>query len=221
MRLEACHLRCSATLMMLRTISKTCRRLYSTSQQDIQRDLRALLRETAQPVAVVCSKSHGATLSSFTSISMAPTCMVAFSLRIPSRMAVALKENPAADMVINILSAAQDHTAVQFSRPDLHPTPLLSVPNTPNVDGLPIIDGSLGALACRMVAVHPLGGDVNDMENLTEKNITSELFIARVVRVEVPKPAAHGDEALQKLPLLYHLRSYCTTGPMSVYPPFR
>src|SRR6266436_4399703 len=78
----------------------------------LSQKIRALLRETAQPVAVVTSfmpgiattrphstpspgsaqpfesipsTFHGATLSSFTSISMAPHHLVSFSLRGPSR----------------------------------------------------------------------------------------------------------------------------------------
>ena len=86
--------------------------------------LRKLLRETAQPVAVVTSyypfdgvgvdfeegldglgniantttatastkKFHGATLSSFSSIALDPYPLIAFSLRIPSRMATSLKQ---------------------------------------------------------------------------------------------------------------------------------
>ncbi|KAJ7173457.1 hypothetical protein C8R46DRAFT_1215399 [Mycena filopes] len=74
--------------------------------------LRSLLRETAQPVAVVTSfmspdashrsgendhskpMFHGATLSSFTSIAMDPVPLVTFALRIPSRMASSLNSSP-------------------------------------------------------------------------------------------------------------------------------
>ena len=92
-----------------------CRkRLFSTSPLDLKSEFRTLLRESAQPVAVVTTKTktkadssalsspsassndhsryHGATLSSFTSIAMDPHPLVAFSLRIPSRMATYLSE---------------------------------------------------------------------------------------------------------------------------------
>ncbi|EGO20648.1 hypothetical protein SERLADRAFT_477058, partial [Serpula lacrymans var. lacrymans S7.9] len=94
--------------------------------------LRALLRETAQPVAVVTSllhaesssresTFHGATLSSFTSIALDPHPLIAFSLRVPSRMATSLnahdnltsqlRSKKSSHMVINILSASQSHLA--------------------------------------------------------------------------------------------------------------
>src|SRR5882762_991582 len=108
-------------------------RYLNTTQEKVTRErLRSLLRETAQPVAVVTSnlfgtsspRYHGATLSSFTSIALDPYPIVSFSLRIPSRMATALKSAESrlsSHMVINVLSAAQQSTAVRFSRPDLYP----------------------------------------------------------------------------------------------------
>ena len=127
----------------------------------LKHDLRELLRETAQPVAVVTSRSfgttfHGATLSSFTSIAMDPYPLVSFSLRIPSRMATSLTSSyltspKVSYMVINILSAAQADVAVRFSRPDLHKDPFVSTPYHLTEEGLPVIEGSLGALSCTLV----------------------------------------------------------------------
>ncbi|ESK85540.1 flavin reductase like domain-containing protein [Moniliophthora roreri MCA 2997] len=81
------------------------RRLYSSHHNapdlDVKHQLRALLRESAQPVTVVTAllpssssterediakRYHGATLSSFTSIAMDPYPLISFSLRVPSRM---------------------------------------------------------------------------------------------------------------------------------------
>ena len=221
--------------------------------------IRALLREMAQPVAVVTSfmptssapspstpsstqvssipsAFHGATLSSFTSISMAPHHLVAFSLRVPSRMATALAElssaaapSSPAHMVINLLAAPQAHAAVLFSRPDLHPRPF----EDPGIqwslsrDGLPILHGSLGALSCRVVGA-PL--PLNDLAALGDKllhksegkcdsvdvdGVESELFIAQVTRVEdVPMVASVVglDDTIRTLPLVYHRRGYTTTA---------
>src|SRR6267154_1173405 len=180
----------------------------------LSQKIRALLRETAQPVAVVTSfmppsvaappspfsdsaaqppsesipstsmstsTFHGATLSSFTSVSMAPHHLVAFSLRVPSRMATTLSDlssAPAAPssssspvhMVIHLLAAPQAHVAVLFSRPDLHPRPF----EDPGIqwslsrDGLPILHDSLGALSFRVVGV-PL--PLNDLSALGDKVI--------------------------------------------------
>jgi flavin reductase (DIM6/NTAB) family NADH-FMN oxidoreductase RutF len=216
--------------------------------------IRALLREMAQPVAVVTSfmpstaqprssaqasstpsAFHGATLSSFTSISMAPHHLVAFSLRVPSRMATALAElSSAADpsspahMVINLLAAPQAHAAILFSRPDLHPRPFEDpgIQWSLSEDSLPILHDSLGALSCRVVgAPSPL----NDLATLGDKllhkaegtcdsvdadGVESELFIAQVMRVEdVPQAASVGyDDTIRTLPLVYHRRGYTTTA---------
>lgn len=223
-----------------------------TSTNDSRDLLRALLRETAQSVAVVTAllpaststpastpPYHGATLSSFTSIALDPLPLVAFSLRVPSRMASALNANAAspgsAHLVINILSAAQPHLADRFARPDLHPHPFADtrVPYTTSRDGLPILSGALGALSCRVVGpslplahLHELhafedgpvqkgDGDGEVQPVSGGVGLPSELFIARVLRVE-PVPLLEDDErnssGLQKLPLLYHRRRYTTVG---------
>lgn len=208
--------------------------LSTTLEKSTRERLRTLLRDTAQPVAVITSNlnlpgggdalrhHHGATLSSFTSIAMDPYPLVSFSLRIPSRMATALKGASASlpsHMVVNILSATQESTAVRFSRPDLYPDPFSSIPYTMSEEGLPVLEGSLGALSCKLVKgswpLHNLdflegrSGEVRaDREAVLEGNgVASELFLARVVRVEsMPE-----DTDSRTLPLLYHRRGYATT----------
>lgn len=214
-------------------IARFRRHISTTSEQITRERLRALLRDTAQPVAVItsfmpeskqASKHHGATLSSFTSIAMDPYPLVSFSLRIPSRMADALKSAESrltSHMVVNILSAAQESTAVQFSRPDLYPEPFLSIPYTLNEEGLPVLEGCLGALSCKLVRgswpLHDLesiegrsGPDVEREAVLDGDGVASELFLARVVRVESLPPVGLDDS--RTLPLLYHRRGYATTA---------
>lgn len=232
------------------------------STEAIRRDLRALLRETAQPVAVVTSlmpadaspstphalpsssRFHGATLSSFTSIALDPHPLVAFSLRIPSRMAASLSTahasssgtsaTPAsiseihphlpAQLVVNILSAAQPAVAARFARPDLYADPFAHTPYTLSAEGLPVLSGALGALSCRLVAaswpLHDLaslqGRDWAEEERRPWEGdgVASELFIAQVTRVEeVPRLESGevGEEGLTKSPLLYYQRTYATT----------
>ena len=109
-----------------------CSRSLQTPTGRTRNQLRQVLRETAQPVAVVTmplegsmpistrnaarSAYHGAT-SSFTSIAFDPYLLVAFSLCVPSRTTAALNSHVdhtqadteslnASHMVINILSAA-------------------------------------------------------------------------------------------------------------------
>lgn len=197
--------------------------------------LRLLLRETAQPVVVITSNlqgaspehspsHHGATLSSFTSIAMHPYPLVSFSLRIPSRMATALKSAESrlsSHMVINILSATQESTAIRFSRPDIYPEPFSSIPYTLSEEGLPVLEGCLGAMSCRLVngswPLHDLGfiegrekTRVDVETTLGGNGVASELFLARVERVE-SLPSVE-DDSLQILPLLYHRRGYVTTS---------
>lgn len=227
----------------------------STADTEHTREqLRQLLRETAQSVAVVttlvpsdpradtndgrCEKFranaqgvyHGATLSSFTSIALDPLPLVAFSLRIPSRMATALNTHVnnlsntnAAHMVINILSAAQPDLALKFSRPDLHPRPLedSDVQWSRSEEGFPILSGTLGALSCTLISRSLPLGDLRWVpgrhpSEQTEEcgGFTSELFIARVSRVErVPRVEGQTEEndRLRTLPLLYHRRKYATS----------
>jgi len=131
-------------------------------------------------------------------------------------------------MVVNILSAAQEHVAVQFASPELHPEPFASVPYSLTRDGLPVLDGCLGALSCFPIACWPL----NDLETLAGRplsedlmrlrecdkhgvngSILSELFVAKVMRVE-KAPAAQDAVASpdeRTLPLIYHRRRYATT----------
>jgi flavin reductase (DIM6/NTAB) family NADH-FMN oxidoreductase RutF len=203
----------------------------------ITRDLRALLRNTAQPVAVVTSilpqtskeaVYHGATLSSFTSISMDPYPLVAFALRIPSRMATSLKathpEQPS-HMVVNLLSEEQGSVAMKFSRPDIYTHPFTTVPYTLTEDGLPVITGSLGAMTCKLVStalpLHDLGylkeggkfgKEVSESVQAGEGVAASELFIAEVTRVE---NVIVGDStaAISRTPLLYYRRGYTTVAP--------
>ncbi|KAI0676012.1 flavin reductase like domain-containing protein [Trametes maxima] len=213
-------------------LTKGTRRRLHNGAVDVRGSLRALLRDTAQPVAVVTalmdpaipqatknpSQFHGATLSSFTSISLDPHPLVAFSLRIPSRMATSLTSAHSSGdlyshMVINILSEHQASTALRFSRPDLYPEPFASLPHTLTEEGLPILDGSVGAMSCRLVAA---SWPLHDLESLTSREkeeqsewkgegVASELFIAEVIRVErVPTAGT-------VRPLLYHRRGYVTT----------
>lgn len=140
-------------------------------------------------------------------------------------------------MVINILSAAQESTAVCFSRPDLYPEPFeegeLGIGYTLSEEGLPVLEGSLGALSCRLVAegswpLHDLDSGFHDKmtgemgASGSGAVASSELFLARVVRVErLPQPLANtaGDDSnedLRTLPLLYHRRGYVTTSSIHI-----
>ncbi|KAJ7498076.1 flavin reductase like domain-containing protein [Mycena galericulata] len=231
---------------LLRTFTRSCSASSISGQEATKNRLRTLLRETAQPVAVVTSFMssnasvrreqdnstepvyHGATLSSFTSIAMDPVPLVTFALRIPSRMASSLNSsnpNSASDMVINILSANQASIATSFSRPDLNPHPFSTTPYFLSPDGLPIIRGSLGAISCKLVS---RGLPLHDLRFIQQRHIAkppseppgaqvSELFIAQVTRVEMLDAGDEGHD----LPLLYHRRTFtsCIPGDISTARP--
>ncbi|KAG7093396.1 hypothetical protein E1B28_007077 [Marasmius oreades] len=189
----------------------------------------------ASPSSTSHDRHHGATLSSFTSIAMDPYPLISFSLRLPSRMAAYLAEayskplsHPeSAHMVINLLSATQEDLAVVFSRPDLHPHPFSSSEfYSFSREGIPVLKRSLGAISCQLVAPpiplhdleflkHGFGGGTSMAEEgrvVGESDgVTSELFIARVVDVEMDGITEGVNvSGLEKKPLLYHRRGYTT-----------
>ncbi|KIM32984.1 hypothetical protein M408DRAFT_326658 [Serendipita vermifera MAFF 305830] len=171
---------------------------------------------------------HGATISSFSSIAMYPHPLIAFSLQLPSRMADALhKGHTAADVpetlprnmhphfVINLLSTTQPDIARRFSRPDLYPHPfshdgkggqsIREERLTQTRDGQPMFQESIGCISCAVVHSLRLDGRVGgDAEDDTDA-ITSELFIARVIRMESVK-----NEKEERMPLVYHRKEFTT-----------
>ncbi|KAJ7114095.1 flavin reductase like domain-containing protein [Mycena epipterygia] len=221
---------------LLRHFTRSCSASIASAEATKTR-LRALLRETAQPVAVVTSFMpsdaslrreqddggptkpvfHGATLSSFTSIAMDPVPLVTFALRIPSRMASSLNSSPPhspSDMVINILSANQASIATSFARPDLHPHPFSSTPYLLSPDGLPVIRGSLGAISCKLVSK---GLPLHDMGFLHQPQVDEPPcefpqgeVVSELFIAQVTRVEVlenAGDEG-DDLPLLYHRRSF-------------
>lgn len=233
----------SATIQPLSKILKnvvknrcltTCSGTY-LSEKNVRDDLRSLLRELAQPVAVITSfmhpnitendcPFHGATLSSFTSIAMDPYPLVTFALRVPSRMATSLDAAPLnqhSHMVVNLLSSEQAPVAVKFSRPDLYPEPFSTTSYTLTKEGIPALTGSLGAISCKLVSraipLHDLdylqtglaGGKDSVPEPILGSGcVASELFIARVTRVELLD-----SEDERTSPLLYYRRGYTHCPP--------
>jgi len=190
-----------------------------------------LMRKTAQPVSVAtvivppCSRDastleyHGATLSSFTSVAMHPYPIVSFALRTPSRMAdifrrqtiEAQNENCrlTPHMVINLLSSSMADIAIQFSLP--RAKPFGSSPYFLGKDNIPILRGSLGALSCVLLQTIPLNEQHFDEPVMTGHGEQgSELFLARVLRVEEGYPSSDGLNRQPERPLVYHWQRYTT-----------
>jgi flavin reductase (DIM6/NTAB) family NADH-FMN oxidoreductase RutF len=109
-------------------------------------------------------------------------------------------------MVLNYLDASQAKIAHIFSRADLYPKPFLTIPHELTADGLPLLTGSRGAMSCKLVSksipLHDFDNEGAGIEGQESEPVVSELFIARVVRVETSAGAQNGE------PLLYHDRRY-------------
>ncbi|KIJ54744.1 hypothetical protein M422DRAFT_24649 [Sphaerobolus stellatus SS14] len=189
----------------------------------------ALMRATAQPVSVATTilprssedttapEYHGATLSSFTSVAMYPYPIISFALRTPSRMADILRRHsqtklcpPTPHLVINLLGSSMAHTAVHFSRP--REDPFGSTAYFLSQEKIPILQDSLGALTCSLIRSIPLGEPEDGVTHAPDKleGQGSELFLARVLRVEPGQPPGSQNGTENLLPLLYHHQRYGT-----------
>ncbi|QRV74196.1 SPT20 domain-containing protein [Ceratobasidium sp. AG-Ba] len=158
-------------------------------------------------------------MSSFSSIALHPLPLVGFSIRRPSRLADALHSsryaNPdAAHGVINILAAHQSQVAIEFSRSDLYEAPFSSTPHRLE-NGLPVIEETVGALMFSVLTSLPLSGEVLKKfgaiykNELQEKDLSSELFVARVTGVLVHEK----DPNQVKRPLVYYQGGYVPINP--------
>lgn len=188
-----------------------------------------------QPADVGSSiADHGATVSSFVSIALAPQPVVAFSLRLPSRLASYLEEvskpkslsqDPTATFRIHVLSQQQEALAKAFARP---PPPIRA---SKPADNVPIFAPfskdlftslratSVGYLDAYVVGrLHlsePLGQSIALEDALPSKSnaghaadpnrATSQLFLAQVLHAGIGNSNAS--------PLLYHLQQYKSTTP--------
>lgn len=122
---------------------------------------------------------HAMTANSFTSVSLDPL-LVLFCVQRDSRFHAAI--HTADRWVVNILAAEQAPVARWFAE---RGRPLGGqmqvVEHTRDDDGIPLLDGAIGYLACTTEAIHP-GGD-------------HSIVVGRVHRI------AHAD--LQAMPLVY------------------
>ena len=197
--------------------------------------LRQLMRSVAQPVAVITvplssSKGkekqlsdphdHGATLSSLSSISLSPP-LVAFSLRLPSRLATYLIPPPSTPpstppkLRVHLLSGSQEAVARAFARQAPLPAPAAPSPPpsspTPSEPFPPTLfqeleSDSLGHLDCVIVSSTDLpqfGG-----EETKGDGPKSHLFIAKVEEAKV-----RSTEEGERGSLVYWEQGYHTVGP--------
>ena len=153
------------------------------------------MRSTAQPVTLALCRLpsgqiHGATLSSFASVSLAPA-LVSFSVRRPSRLAAAL--DAGTPFTLNVLAAHHEALADAFAHARAQPLMHSLAPWTS--DHIPHVPDALGSLACKVDRSIHLG---------TSPDEGSTLFLASVQEVR------HNESVTQ--PLLYWHQKYCTLG---------
>ncbi len=149
--------------------------------------LRAAMRAWTSGVTVVTAvhngEQHGMTVSSFTSISLAPP-MIIISLQTASRTHDMVAKAQA--FGVTILAASQRELAERFASQQVTMQERLDgVETEALVTGAPLIKGGLACLDCRVRQSFPVG--------------MNTVFLAEVV-------AVRGDDHDE--PLVYHDRTY-------------
>jgi flavin reductase (DIM6/NTAB) family NADH-FMN oxidoreductase RutF len=152
---------------------------------------RAQLRVLASPVVVVTaafdSGPCGATIGSFTSVSLDPPT-VSFNLTQGTRLHDALASSD--HLAVHLLAANQSEVADRFARPDLAAYAKFSpFAYRTAAHGVPVLEGSLGVLLCQVAHRLPVGDHL--------------VVLATVREIEEGRAGA---------PLLYHQRAYHTVG---------
>jgi 3-hydroxy-9,10-secoandrosta-1,3,5(10)-triene-9,17-dione monooxygenase reductase component len=112
--------------------------------------LRSVCGNFATGVSVITSGSGkeavGTTVNSFTSVSLEPP-LVLFCLHVKSRLRPVVQKYRA--FAVNILSSQQEMLALTFSCKET--AGLDGAAHRPSVTGVPVLDGTLASLSCRVV----------------------------------------------------------------------
>lgn len=199
----------------------------SASDTTVSHRIRALMRESAQPVALITTllpasptggrRVHAATLSSFTSVSLDPN-VVCFSMRTPSKLAAALDGHFSSraggervHFVVSILAEGQADVAAAYAKPGTPPLEELSAEEHPlhkaglldlqlGQDAPPALSRSLGAFACQVVDTVPLA---QYAPTPCSAQPSSVLYLARVLHVHLPTD-------VHQKPLIYRHQRFTT-----------
>ncbi len=152
--------------------------------------LRSIMRRVPSPVVVVTAAAHevrGATIGSFTSVSLTPP-LISFNVAVDSQMYPVI--TAAERFAVHVLREEQAELSRHFALPDLPgKEQFLNVPHRKEEDGLPILFDALGILLCRRYAIHPAGDHA--------------IIVGKVESVE---------EQGAGRPILYYNRSYRALG---------
>jgi flavin reductase (DIM6/NTAB) family NADH-FMN oxidoreductase RutF len=153
--------------------------------------LLALMRHVPSPVTIVTTASsgqrRGMTAGSFNGVSLEPL-LVSLNVIRDSQMHDVLTK--ATHFAIHILSEAQADWSEHFAIPDMNGVDqFINVPHHIDQQGIPILQGSLGVVYCRMYAVHEAGDH--------------SIVLGEVLSVQEDTPAG---------PLIYYDRAYHRLG---------
>lgn len=120
--------------------------------------LRAVMRRVPSPVVVVTASANevrGATIGSFTSVSLTPP-LISFNVALDSQMYPVIASTER--FAVHILGDEQVLLARKFGLPDIPGAEQFqNVSFREEEDGLPVLLDALGVLFCRRFAIYPAG----------------------------------------------------------------
>jgi len=149
-------------------------------------DFRAALSRWASGVAIVTAAAsdriHGMTVSAFTSVSLAPPLVLVCADKTSHTLEVI---EAGGAFAVNILAAGQEALSNRFASKKDEDRRFEGVRWRRGATGSPLLEGTVAALDCRVVAAHDAGDHV--------------IYVGQVEAAEVRGGA----------PLLYHAGLYC------------
>lgn len=155
-------------------------------------DLRGVMRRVPAPVTVVTAagadEARGATIGSFTSVSLDPP-LVSFNVDRESQMHEVLRET--AHFAVHLLSDDQSQLCTHFAVPDQSGTDqLAAVRHRSDEHGTPILEAAPAVLYCRWYEAFGAGDHT--------------IVVGRVTRLE---------ERTEASPILYYEQDYRSVTP--------
>lgn len=157
--------------------------------------LRGVMRRVPAPVTVVTAagreEARGATIGSFTSVSLEPP-LVSFNVERESQMHDVMEE--ASRFAVHTLCREQAHLSAHFAVPDCSGVEQLRpVPHRLDIHGTPILEEALSVLHCRLHDTFRAGDHT--------------IVVGEVVEI---------DRRAEGAPLLYYDRSYHSINELAV-----
>lgn len=137
-------------------------------------DLKEILRRYPTGVTVVTAlldgKPWGGTMNSFTSVSLDPPIVAIFVME-NGRTTTAI--NQTGKFVVNILKFDQEKEAKQFAS-DKAPNKFEGITYRNSVDGIPIIEGSLGHIECDLFESRQIADHVMFLGKVKRSEVTED-----------------------------------------------